>query len=165
MEKFELWNNDACKAYELLKKEFPDEDDDSLWDKAYGMIQYFKDKTIFEVLDVNMPSNLIAVNKIKSTHGFKCFYKDLETDGLALAITKVLQFNRGDNSYSLYIEDGNLLISQLGHDNPVNPIIYEIRMLENYSSLDDLIEDLSDDARDIYDNSNSIGDKVKGFFK
>ena len=49
MEKFELWNNDACKAYNLLKKEFPDEDDDSLWDKAYSMIQYFKDKTIFEI--------------------------------------------------------------------------------------------------------------------
>ncbi len=165
MEKFELWNNDACKAYNLLKKEFPNEDDDSLWDKAYGMIQYFKNKTILEVLDIYFPSNLIAVNKIKTTHGFKYFYKDLETNILARAITKVLQFNRDDNSYSLYVEDGELLISQLGHDNPVNPIIYEIRMLEKYKSLDDLIDDLSDDFIDIYENSNSIGYRITEFFK
>lgn len=165
MEKFELWNNDACKAYNLLKKEFPDEDDDSLWDKSYGMIQYFKFKTILEVLDIFMPRNLIAVKKNESTNGFKCFYKDLETNSLARAITKVLQFNRGDNSYSLYVEDGELLISQLGHDNPVNPIIYEIRLLEKYNSLDDLIDDLSDDVIDIYENSNSIGYRVTEFFK
>lgn len=35
----------------------------------------------------------------------------------------------GDNDFEIFVEDGKMMISQLGHDNPVNPSVFEFRVV------------------------------------
>lgn len=170
MDKFEIWNNDACDIYDSLRDEElvdideEDIDEEYLWDLAYEIVSNYKDEQIKNILDIDMMHNLIAVGNLERWNGSRSAYKDLETENIADAIDVVLGAYDGDNSFSVYVEDGKLLVSQLGHDNPTNPSIMEIRMLKDFDTFDDMLEEHDDSPESLRNNSVSIGESVRELY-
>ena len=122
-----IWNNDICAEFDALVKENVVEhlSEDEIWAEAAENIN---ENLLCEVANLNIATNsLVAVGKISRWNGTYHVYKELKARNIGRAITEVLHSFSGDNTFEVYVDGESLMISQLGHDNPTNPSIIEIR--------------------------------------
>ena len=122
-----IWNSDVCEMFDALVAENVERhlSEEELWDEAYTLVHQSLDD---EVANLNIATDsLIAVGKLARWNGTYRVHKELRARNLGRALLEVMNsFGGGQNDFDIYVEDGRLIVSQLGHDNPVNPSILEI---------------------------------------
>ena len=134
MKKNLIWDNDIGNAIDAVKEEWLETErgelsDDEALTEAYQWIENSLGDEVMN-LDIEAKGALIAIGTIERWNGGFSAYKLLETKNIGKAIETIVgSCFTGDNSFECYEEDGKLIFTQLGHDNPVNPSIIEIREL------------------------------------
>ncbi len=126
----EIWNNDVCKMADELKseEEYLEMNEEQLFNTAYDTIE---ENLVCDIenLNIEAPGEIILIGRLVRWNGTYGVHKCLGTNNIGKAITEALGAWSGDNSFELYVEDGKMYISQLGHDNPTNPSVMEFRSL------------------------------------
>ena len=123
-----IWNNDICEMYEALKKEEPDEREDDLWDDARDQIdQWFEDEQAN--LNVEAPGQLILIGTLEVWNGPRSAYKKLTSSNIGGVLPEICGSFHGDNIIRIYEQGGSVYVTQTGHDNPLNPSVFELRAL------------------------------------
>ena len=163
MNKHIIWHNDKNEIYENVKaqrledieEEFgetnPELDENELLKATQEDIyNWFKDE--IEKLDIDTDGEIILVGSVNDWVGKHNAYLRTEKNNIGLAINKAVRTFNEDDHLEIYIEGNKLLLSQKGHDNPVNPTIAEFRILT--VDFDDLA---NDNTNTLIDNSISIG--------
>ena len=159
-----IWDNDACTMFDAISKA-PDEFgldgnpcDDEIWDEAYRQIENNLGDEIANC-DITKEGEIIAIGTIERWCGSYKAYKSLKTHNIGEAFQKILAAFSGDNSFELYEDNGEVYLTQRGHDNPTNPSIFMLREL-NANSLDDFLLDNDDSQEDLMKNSKALGSDV-----
>lgn len=163
MNKYTIWHNDKSEIYENVKaqrledieEEFgqtnPELDENELWQAAHEDIyNWFMDE--MNKLDINTDGEIILVGSVNDWVGKHNAYLRTNINNIGFAINRAVKSFDEDDNLEIYIEGNKLLLSQKGHDNPVNPTIAEFRILT--VNFDDLPNDC---INTLIDNSISIG--------
>lgn len=157
-----IYSNDVCSMYDEIKKNprefFSDEEgevsDEQMWNEAYDQIELSLEDEQAN-LDIDLPGELILIGTLERWNGAYPVYKELDTRNIGEGIVKAMASFGGDNHFEVYVEDGKMKISQLGHDNPTNPSIMEFRQITV-----DLYDLDSDDTATLIANSLPIARQV-----
>ena len=161
-----VWNNDVCEMHdEILKNPsdfFPDLDedevtDDMAWNVAYEEIENWLGDEVAN-LDVDKPNRIFLMGILQRWNGAYSVHKDLGTCNIGEAVKAALSCFDGDNSFEIYVEGKRLLLAQRGHDNPVNPSIFEFRVPVSEWSVDDFARN---DGAYIMKNSRGLAKDVR----
>ena len=130
--KHNIWSNDVNAEFDTLKENYKnnnkDISDESIFDEAYHNIDINLEDTLAN-LDIDCPNNIILIGNLVRWNGTYDAHKETNTKNLAEAIKIALNSFGNDNSFDLYVENDNLYLAQLGHDNPVNPSIFKFKYL------------------------------------
>ncbi len=148
-----IWDNDVCEMFDSVKDNledcFPEMDpedmedisDEDIWNRAYEEIE-----VNFEAeqsnLNVETKGEIILTGNLERWDGSRYVYKELKTKNIGKALVEAINSFDGDNQFEIYVQDGNMCISQLGHDNPTNPSIMQFR--EMTKGLDELWDESAD---------------------
>ncbi len=165
--KISVWDNDAVGLAETIQNEDPDGHtsfDDAL-EQAYEEINESLESER-DILSRRYLNGYVMMGTLQRWNGPKQAYRhlDVETIGDAVFAAVSAFTSEGDVSLDVYVDtdEHKLIITQLGHDNPTNPSIFEIRALtKNWDEIENSEEDIGA-------NSASIGDEVLktyGFIK
>jgi len=162
-----VWNNDACSAYDEIEKDIKDGEievdddlsDDQKWDMAYDRINTWFDDEMTN-LDKDVKHHLIAMGTVQRWDGGRVGYKNLETNNIAEAIKTTMNSFGGDNTFEVYCDGEELIISQVGHDNPTNPSIMKIRMIKDFDTFEDMLDEHDDSFESLNANTVSIVNDV-----
>jgi hypothetical protein len=130
-ERHEIWNNDVCAEYDWMKKsgEYDFDDDTDYWRAASEQIDIWREDEFGANLDVDLENDLIATAAISRWTGTYPAYLPLETSNIGKAVEKVLGSFDSDSTFHVFVEGGELIVTQTGHDNPVNPSRIVIKMI------------------------------------
>ena len=169
-EKHMIFSNDVCREYDYIKQnpeEFlPDDEemtDGIAWNLAYEIVDANLDAEIENLSSIE--GTLIAFGKIERWNGFGTAYKELQADNLGEALKEVMEAFSGDNTFDIFVEDEDVIVTQVGHDNPTNPSILVIRAIKKEyenEDVDDLFYEKSESEwRDV---TYSLGDKVADIY-
>ncbi|MBO4847013.1 MAG: hypothetical protein J5525_12085 [Lachnospiraceae bacterium] len=138
--KREIWNNDVCERYDYVSEEYSTDDytESQLWDIAYDDVRNDLECSQMN-LDIEKNGEIFLIGTLQRWNGSVSVHKNLNTRNIGEAMDRALDCFEGDNSFEIYCEDGKMLISQTGHDNPCNPSIMEFRALKkgDFDDLDD----------------------------
>ena len=80
-------------------------------------------------LSLDAGADIFLIGELQKWNGCGSAYADLETSNIGEAMKKAISKFSGDNDFEIFVEDGKMMISQLGHDNPVNPSVFEFRVV------------------------------------
>lgn len=80
-------------------------------------------------LSIDAGADIFLIGELQKWNGCGSAYADLETSNIGEAMKKAISKFSGDNDFEIFVEDGKMMISQLGHDNPVNPSVFEFRVV------------------------------------
>ena len=131
MEKRMIWNNDVCSEMNALEKDgffAESETEEEKMDETY---EYISNALSDEAanLDIDLEEDIFLIGVLQRWDGYGSAYADLETSNIGEAIKKAVSLFSGDDAIEIFIEDERMKISQLGHDNPVNPSVFEFRVV------------------------------------
>ena len=164
MTKYTIWDNDVVAMHDSIAKEPAefglDEDitDEEAWKEAYAEVdRYLDDETAN--CDIQKKGEIFAIGHIQRWNGERAAYKGLNTHNIGDAFIKAIQSFESENSFELYVEGNKLFLSQLGHDNPTNPSIIELRECTG-ESLEDLIFEHGDSYDILQKYSKPLGKDV-----
>lgn len=133
MKKRMIWNNDVCSEIDALEKDcfFAESEITSEEEKMDAAYEYINSVLSDEVsnLDVDLEGDIFLIGELQRWNGRSSAYADLETSNIGEAMKKAISKFSGDNDFEIFVEDGKMMISQLGHDNPVNPSVFEFRVV------------------------------------
>lgn len=156
-----VWNNDIQNAQETCEEEYIEEwgekAEDGYFDEhleeVYEKIETWLEDEVSN-LDIDTSHQIILVGTLQRWNGPVSAYK-LLTRNIGTSLRGSLSAFNGDNSFEIYVENGSLYISQLGHDNPTNPSIFEFRELNmDFDELED------DSTESLLANSKPLGKEV-----
>lgn len=133
MEKRMIWNNDVCSEMNALEKGgfFAESEIKSEEEKMDAAYEYISNALSDEVsnLDIDLEEDIFLIGVLQRWDGCGSAYADLETSNVGEAIKKAVSLFSEDDTIEIFVEDERMKISQLGHDNPVNPSVFEFRMV------------------------------------
>lgn len=156
-----VWNNDFFQAQKICEEEYFDKYNeeaeewyfDSHSEEVYEKIETWLEDEVSN-LDIDTSHQIILMGTLQRWNGPVSAYKLLSSN-IGTSLRDSLSAFDGDNSLEIYVENGSLYISQLGHDNPVNPSIFEFRELNvDYDELED------DSTESLLANSKPLGKEV-----
>lgn len=153
-----IWHNDECIVFDGLKEDYPDEDEDTLWEMAGSQItEWLEDEKVN--LDVEAPGEIVAIGTLERWDRPRSAYKELGTANIGEAVAKTIASFGGINTFRVYVKGTGLYVSQTGHDNPVNPSVFELRA---YSKDFDWFK--VDSNEQLMDDSQPIGSIVSAVY-
>ncbi len=131
--KNEIWNNDTVEVFDFLLENNIENhlSEEEMWAEAAETVN---ETRLDMVTNLNIATDrLIAVGTRVRWDATYRLHKELKARNLGMALLEAMDLFYGDNSFSVYVEDGSLFVRQGSHDNPVKPAIIEIRegSLEN----------------------------------
>lgn len=131
MEKRMIWNNDVCSEMNALEKDgffAESETEEEKMDETY---EYISNALSDEAanLDIDLEEDIFLIGVLQRWDGCDSAYADFETSNIGEAIKKAVSLFSGDDAIEIFVEDERMKISQLGHDNPVNPSVFEFRVV------------------------------------
>ncbi len=133
MEKRMIWNNDVGSEMDALEKDgfFAESEITSEEEKMDAAYEHINSVLADEVsnLDVDLEGDIFLIGVLQRWDGCGSAYTNLETSNVGEAIKKAVSLFSGDDAIEIFVEDGRMKISQLGHDNPVNPSVFEFRVV------------------------------------
>lgn len=142
MEKRMIWNNDVCSLMNALEKGgfFAESEIKSEEEKMDAAYEYISNALSDEVsnLDIDLEEDIFLIGVLQRWDGCGSTYADLETSNVGEAIKKAVSLFSEDDTIEIFVEDGRMKISQLGHDNPVNPSVFEFRVVRPESDYCDI---------------------------
>ena len=156
-----VWNNDFSEAQKLCEEEYFD---NYGYEAEEGYFDFHPEEVYEEIenrlgdevsnLDIDTSHQIILMGTLQRWNGPVSAYKLLSSN-IGTSLRDSLSAFGGDNSFEIYVENGSLYISQLGHDNPTNPSIFEFRELNmDYDELED------DSTESLLANSKPLGKEV-----
>lgn len=151
MEKKIIYSNDVCSRYDYLKEcrdngeeSFENCTDEDLWGIAYEMVETDLEDEMMN-LDREPGGEIIIKGSLQRWNGRYSVHKALGTANLGEAMQKAMACFGGDSTIEIYVEDGKMLLTQYGHDNPVSPSVMEFLVLNRDVDADDLDPDEFED--------------------
>ena len=78
---------------------------------------------------IDLEEDIFLIGVLQRWDGCGSAYADLETSNVGEAMEKAVSLFSGDDAIEIFVEDERMKISQLGHDNPVNPSVFEFRVV------------------------------------
>jgi hypothetical protein len=134
------------------------------WDEN---MQHLEDEKV-NLKDVR-GKNWFAIGTLQRWNGGHRCYRALMPGSIMEAVCEVMKaFAGAENTFEIYVEDGDVFISQLGHDNPTNPSVLRIRQVTDEAmnreglDLDDVIYKASDE--DLERDTFGFGDMVSEIY-
>ncbi len=86
--------------------------------------------------------NWFAVGTLQRWNGGHRCYRALKPGSIMDAVCETMKaFQGAENSFEIYVENGDVFVSQLGHDNPTSPSIMRIRQVTDEALKGDLDPD------------------------
>lgn len=131
MEKRMIWNNDVCSEMNALEKDgffAESETEEEKMDETY---EYISNALSDEAanLDIDLEEDIFLIGEFQRWNGRGSAYANLETSNIGEAIQKAVALFSENDTIEVFVEDERMKISQLGHDNPVNPSVFEFRVV------------------------------------
>lgn len=131
MEKRMIWNNDVCSEMNALEKDgffAESETEEEKMDETY---EYISNALSDEAanLDIDLEEDIFLIGEFQRWNGRGSAYANLETSNIGEAIKKAVALFSENDTIEVFVEDERMKISQLGHDNPVNPSVFEFRVV------------------------------------
>ena len=131
MEKRMIWNNDVCSLMNALEKGgffAESETEEEKMDETY---EYISNALSDEAanLDIDLEEDIFLIGEFQRWNGRGSAYANLETSNIGEAIKKAVALFSENDTIEVFVEDERMKISQLGHDNPVNPSVFEFRVV------------------------------------
>ena len=161
-----IYTNDPLEYYdgalEELKEEegFEDGDDTGvIFDRAYDMVEQSLDDEVTN-LDIETKGEIFLMGTMERWDGPRTAYKGLGVKNIGEAMTRAMSSFSGDNTFEIGVENGEVTITQLGHDNPTNPSRFVFREVKNGMNLDDMTYENGDTPQILLDDSLSLADRV-----
>lgn len=140
MKKRMIWNNVVYSEMNALEKDgffAESETEEEKMDETY---EYISNALSDEAanLDMDLEEDIFLIGVLQRWDGCGSAYADLETSNIGEAIKKAVSLFSGDDAIEIFVEDERMKISQLGHDNPVNPSVFEFRVVRPESDYCDI---------------------------
>ena len=133
MKKRMIWNNDVCSEIDALEKGgfFAESEITSEEEKMDAAYEHISNALSDEAanLDIDLEEDIFLIGVLQRWDGCGSAYTNLETSNVGEAIKKAVSLFSGDDAIEIFVEDERMKISQLGHDNPVNPSVFEFRVV------------------------------------
>jgi len=133
MKKRMIWNNDVCSEIDALEKDgfFAESEITSEEEKMDAAYEHISNALSDEAanLDIDLKEDIFLIGVLQRWDGCGSAYTNLETSNVGEAIKKAVSLFSGDDAIEIFVEDERMKISQLGHDNPVNPSVFEFRVV------------------------------------
>jgi len=156
-----IWNNDVVAMFADIEKNkadyFETEDeitDDMIWERAYEEVEELLNCEKSN-LNISLNGKAIAIGKISRWNGTASAHKICESNTIGEVISEVISSFEGENSFSVDISEGELVITQYGHDNPTSPSIIKVReMTADYDDLESYSTEI------LMENSRSIAKQI-----
>lgn len=132
-----IWHNDACDEYDALEKEMEGAEESEIWQAAYDNINTALDDEM-TTLDIEAQGDLFLVGIMEHwDRGYSAYYL-LNTSNIGQSLPRIAESFDSNDHIHIYEQGGHVFVSQLGHDNPVNPSIFELRAFAvDFDDLDD----------------------------
>lgn len=80
-------------------------------------------------LSIDAGADIFLIGELQRWNGRGSAYANLETSNIGEAIKKAVALFSKNDTIEVFVEDERMKISQLGHDNPVNPSVFEFRVV------------------------------------
>ena len=80
-------------------------------------------------LSIDTGANIFLIGELQRWNGRGSAYANLKTSNIGEAIKKAVALFSENDTIEVFVEDERMKISQLGHDNPVNPSVFEFRVV------------------------------------
>ncbi len=172
---YNIWTNDENFIWEGVTNDLEEykeaygytEDDEfdenDIWKIVDEEIERNYDDDLSGNLNIEVKHELVATGVIERWDKPRAAHLELNTRNIGEAIKKVISSFDGNNTFHVEIRDGEVVVSQTGHDNPVNPSIAIIRMVSDYDTFEELEEFRAEECININweSDTESIADKVK----
>lgn len=131
MKKRMIWNNDVCSEMNALEKDgffAESETEEEKMDETY---EYISNALSDEAsnLDIDLDEDIFLIGVLQRWNGCGSAYADLETSNVGEAMEKAVSLFSEDDTIEIFVENERMKISQFGHDNPVNPSVFEFRVV------------------------------------
>ena len=126
-----IWNNDVYSKMNALEKDGFFAESETEEEKMNETYEYISNALSDEAanLDIDLEEDIFLIGVLQRWDGCDSAYADLETSNIGEAIKKAVSLFSGDDAIEIFVEDERMKISQLGHDNPVNPSVFEFRVV------------------------------------
>lgn len=159
-----IYLNDVCEEYIILaqsrdegEEELEGRTDDELWELAREEKAAYLDNVVSN-LNIDTEGSIVLTGKLRRWDGTYSVAKDLGVTNLGESVLKAMACFDGDDTFEVYVENDRMYLSQLAHDNPVNPSVMEFRVLNKGVCFDDI------EVSEIEDNSSSPASEVGRVF-
>lgn len=131
MKKRMIWNNDVYSKMNALEKDGFFAESETEEEKMNETYEYISNALSDEAtnLDIDLEEDIFLIGVLQRWDGCDSAYADLETSNIGEAIKKAVSLFSGDDAIEIFVEDERMKISQLGHDNPANPSVFEFRVV------------------------------------
>lgn len=129
MKKRMIWNNDVRSKMDALEKDgffAESETEEEKMDETYEYISNALSDEVFN-LDIDLDEDIFLIGVLQRWDGCGSAYADLETSNVGEAMKKAVSLFSEDDTIEIFVENERMKISQLGHDNPVNPSVFEFK--------------------------------------
>lgn len=80
-------------------------------------------------LSIDTGADIFLIGELQRWNGRGSAYANLKTSNIEEAIKKAVALFSENDTIEVFVEDERMKISQLGHDNPVNPSVFEFRVV------------------------------------
>ena len=133
MKKRMIWNNDVCSEIDALEKDgfFAESEitsEEEKMDAAYEHINTALNDEAYN-LSIDAGADIFLIGELQRWNARGSAYANLETSNIGEAIKKAVALFSENDTIEVFVEDERMMISQLGHDNPVNPSVFEFRVV------------------------------------
>ncbi len=135
------------------------EDEESVldpWKEAHAELDRRLDDEVLNLSSIKLTRG-VAIGNIERWDKRRSAYKSLKSTNLGDAIRETMSLFGGDNSFTVYLENEDVTISQTSHDNPVNPSVVVIRDIR--PDVDDILYKASKQA--VSRRTQKLGNNVR----
>ncbi|MCR5396561.1 MAG: hypothetical protein K6E64_03730 [Lachnospiraceae bacterium] len=141
-----IWNNNICELMDYIEDEPSEykvelEEGMTPSEIAYEEIERNFGDEQMNLSGIKPKGTLILIGAIQRWNGGFSVYKELKAKSVGEALPEMLGSFDGDNSFEIFVEDGDVTLTQTGHDNPTNPARLILRAVR-----DDLADEDVDDV-------------------
>lgn len=127
----ELFSNDVNVIVDELSndEDYKHLEIGSLYEMANDML--FTDyEELKHLLDIDLDGEIVLMGRLVRWNGPISLIKECHTRNLGEAIDAAYHSFDGDNRITFFIQNGELMMEQYGHDNPCSPSLFKIRSVK-----------------------------------
>lgn len=135
-----IWSNDVCQEYAWLEKQPEDvrdmldlgEDEEiteeMLWNLAYEQVDTNLECECENLAGCKTDGAIVAIGTVQRWNGARSAFAEIDGDTVADILRFAAQ-QASNNTVTVFVEDGDIKLEMLGHDNPTNPTRVTFRAL------------------------------------